>query len=191
MAPEVRRQAIVDAVLPLLLEHGRAVTTKQIAERAEIAEGTIFRVFATKDELVDAALAQAFAPGRLLAAIEEIDCDQPLEDRLLEYVTILQGRFREIFALLRAVGLSAPPPHLDASDDRDSWRARGNQLTERLLEPDADRLRVPPAQMVRFLRLITFAGSHEDITDHRLMSPEEIVDLVLHGTLRPEPEEKP
>jgi hypothetical protein len=34
------------------------------------------------------------------------------------------------------------------------------------------------------LRLLTFSGSHPHISDGRIMSPEEIVDLVLHGTLR-------
>ena len=40
---------IVDAALPLLLEHGEMVTTRQIADAAGIAEGTIFRAFADKD----------------------------------------------------------------------------------------------------------------------------------------------
>jgi hypothetical protein len=31
MAPDERRRAIVDVVLPLLLEHGSDVTTRQIA----------------------------------------------------------------------------------------------------------------------------------------------------------------
>ncbi|MCU1430433.1 MAG: DNA-binding transcriptional regulator, AcrR family, partial [Actinomycetia bacterium] len=36
---------IVAATLPLLLEHGDRVTSRQIAEAAGIAEGTIFRAF--------------------------------------------------------------------------------------------------------------------------------------------------
>ena len=45
-----RRSMIVAAALPLLLEHGEMVKTRDIAAAAGIAEGTIFRVFATKDD---------------------------------------------------------------------------------------------------------------------------------------------
>ena len=53
MPPDERRDAIIDVVLPLLLEHGSDVSTRQIAEAAGIAEGTIFRVFPDKAALLD------------------------------------------------------------------------------------------------------------------------------------------
>jgi AcrR family transcriptional regulator len=56
LPPGERRSMIVQATLPLLLEHGEMVTTRQIADAAGIAEGTIFRVFADKDELIAAVL---------------------------------------------------------------------------------------------------------------------------------------
>lgn len=184
MAPEERRQAIVEAVLPLLIEHGRGVTTRQIAEGAGIAEGTIFRVFDSKDEIVDAALAQAFDPAVLLDGIACIDRHQPLRARLVALAAHLQERFVEVFGLMRALGLVAPPEHLDASEEGGSWRSRARDLMVALVEPDRDRLRVRPEEVVRVLRLLTFSGSHEEIADHRLMSPEEIVDVVLYGTCR-------
>lgn len=180
MSPDQRRQAIVDAVVPLLIEHGRGVTTRQIAEAAGIAEGTIFRVFDSKDALVDAALVEAFRPGPLLERLERIDPDQPLRARLVDLVSVLQQRFVEIFGLMRSVGMVAPPEHHDS--DAHSWRARAEKSIIALLEPDRDRLRVPPEEIVRVLRLLTFAGSHLEIADNRLLTPEEIVDVVLYGT---------
>jgi hypothetical protein len=53
----------------------------------------------------------------------------------------------------------------------------------RLLEPDADRFRCPVPEVVRVLRLLTFAGSHPMITDGQLMTAEEIATVVLDGTL--------
>lgn len=182
MSPDERRQAIVDAVVPLLIEHGRAVTTRQIAEAAGIAEGTIFRVFESKDELVDAALVEAFQPGPLLEALESIHSDQPLRGRLLDVVTVLQNRFLDIFGLMRAVGLVAPPEGLDEPPDAESWRARAEKSVLALIEPDRDRLRVRPEELFRFLRLLTFSGSHREIADDHLLTPAEIVDVVLYGT---------
>jgi AcrR family transcriptional regulator len=186
MAPDERREAIVEATLPLLIEHGRSVTTRQIAEAAGIAEGTIFRVFDSKDELVDAALVEAFRPGQLMDGIAGIDPDQPLRGRLVDLVTVLQQRFVEIFGLMRAVGMVAPPEHLDKDRDAD-WRARTEASIVALIEPDRDRLRLPPEELVRMLRLVTFSGSHLEIADHRLLTPEEIVDLVLYGTCTDRP----
>ena len=78
LPPDQRREALVQATLPLLLVHGRAVTTRQIAEAAGVAEGTIFRVFDSKDELVEAAVRQAFVPGRLANELDDIDPAAPL-----------------------------------------------------------------------------------------------------------------
>jgi AcrR family transcriptional regulator len=183
MSPDERRRAIVAVVLPLLVEHGRAVTTRQIAEAAGIAEGTIFRVFETKEELVEAALAAAFDPEPFIAALDRIDPDQPLRDRLVALVGELQSRFVEIFRLLRAVGLVAPPRHLDADPETDPWRAHAHRRMVALVEPDAHRIRVSSDRLVHLLRLLTFAGSHEEISDHRTLDPDEIVDVVLNGTL--------
>jgi AcrR family transcriptional regulator len=176
-----RRAAILAAARPLVLEHGRAASTRLIAEAAGVAEGTIFRVFPTKDELFDAVIDAEFDPEPFLAAVGRIDLDQPLEDRLVEAVALLQRRFISIFRLMIALGVRRPPERLGAPDLR---KRLANEGLVRLVRPDAERFRVPPEEVVQMLRLLTFSGSHPHISDARMLTARQIVDVVLHGTLR-------
>ena len=182
MSPDARRKALVGATLPLLREHGRAVTTRQIAEAAGVAEGTLFRVFGSKDELVDAAIQQAFTPDRFARDLDAVDDEAPLRERLVQMVTILQRRFIEIFGLMRAVGMVAPPDH--DSEAATKARADVDGRLMRLLAPDADRLTIPPQELIHVLRLLTFSASHHEIADGRILTPHQIVDIVLDGVLR-------
>lgn len=183
MSPDERREALVHVTLDLLRQHGLGITTRQIAEAAGVAEGTIFRVVESKDELVEAAIAKAFAPGDLAARLEEIDPALPLREKLLRLVSVMQQRFRATFGLMERIGMVRPPDHLHDSEGADRFRA---WLAERITEivgDDAARLRVPVDEFVHLLRLLTFAGSHRHIADGRLLTPEQVVDTVLVGTL--------
>lgn len=187
MSPDDRKRAIVAAALPVLREHGKDATTKQIAEAAGIAEGTIFRVFASKEELVEAVVASVFDPLEYVADIEAIDLDQPLRERMLALTELMQRRFASVFELMIKLALPkppGPPPHRSgAHDHSDDWRDQVRGRMTLILAADADRFRLPVDEVIRVLRLLTFSGSHPHITEQQLMTPDEIVDVVLHGTL--------
>ena len=175
LPPEQRRAAIAEATLALLLELGPSVTTRQIAEAAGIAEGTIFRVFDDKDAVLRAAVDLAFDTSPTERAIAAIDRRQPFEDQLVEAVEMIQGRMHSIWRLVHAVGEAfalqdrehRPPPDLLALAD--------------LFEPAADRLRSDPASAARQLRALTLAMSHPALYADEPMSPSEIVSLLLDG----------
>src|SRR3954449_11565744 len=92
LPPEERREALIAATLPLVLEHGTDVSTRLIAEAAGVAEGTIFRVFPSKDDLIEAVVASAFDPSSLVEAVTQVDRTLPLADRLVAAVRVLSER---------------------------------------------------------------------------------------------------
>jgi len=113
LSVEDRQAMLIDVVTPLLLAHGRAVTTKQIAECAGIAEGTIFRAFGSKDELIRAAVDRHLDPEPFRARLRQVDLELPLDERMTAIVTLMRERFTTVFTLMSALGATGPPPHSD------------------------------------------------------------------------------
>ena len=178
----MRRAAIIDAAIPLLRRHGPAITTKQIADAAGIAEGTLFRVFDDKDALIRATVDQVMDQRPAIAALRRIDVALPLRERLRAAVVIITARLDAVWELMFAMRMLNQP---DAAGRRGRVTEPADQeahdaLTA-LVGADADQLRVPPEQAARLLRLITFAGSHPRITNAHPLTADEIVDLLLDG----------
>jgi AcrR family transcriptional regulator len=173
LPPDQRRAMIIDATLPLLLEHGEMVTTRQVAEAAGIAEGTIFRVFADKDELIGAVVEHAADPTRLEQAFAAIDLDAPFEHAVTEAIRILQRRTLDMARLMASVG---PRHHRKGPlPDRPGLVA--------LFEANRDAITVEPAAAARWLAALTMSTSHPMISSE-LLPAERIAALFLHGVSR-------
>ena len=182
MTPDDRREALVDTTIPLLHEHGRTVTTKQIADAAGVAEGTIFRVFDSKDDLVTAAVEKALDMEPFFADLERIDLDQDLRQPADRPVpALLQIRFRGIFLLMSAMGMVGPPK---AHRHMEDGRRRAEKIMVAVVEADADQLTCTPVQLVHMLRMLTFSGTHPHISDGHLLTPDQIVGTLLDGVLK-------
>lgn len=193
LPPDERRAALIAATRDALLAHGTVPTTKQIARHAGVAEGTIFRVFDSKEDLLDAVMRESFAPDDLLAAIDAIDPGLPLRERLYRFTELVQGRFQRIFGLMDALGVVAPP-HTRDSDAHRRAKDGGPAIMARLrgvIGDDADQLRVPPEEAIHLLRLLTFSGSHPHISEGAILPPTRIVDVLLDGIAAPTPSPSP
>ena len=171
LPPEERRAAIVAATLPLLLERGANVSTRQIAEAACVAEGTIFAVFPDKDAVVQAVLEAALDPEPTERELAAIDRSRPLDDQLVDAVGIMQRRTNKIWRLLSGVGDTSKPrtPPTDFVALAEIFRA------------EQARLRTDPINAARQLRALTLAVSNPAFYAGQPMTAREIVRLFLDG----------
>ena len=179
LPPAERRAHIVAVTLPLILEHGTAVTTRQIAEAAGIAEGTIFGVFPDKDALIDAVVEVALDPAPAEVELRAIDASGPLADRLVEAVDILRRKVTSVFELMSAVGMMSPAgPRTEMATRR---KFPELSVLAAVFEPDRVALRRTPLEAAYLLRGLTLVGTHPSLILDEPMSSAEIVDLLLDG----------
>jgi AcrR family transcriptional regulator len=130
LPPDQRRSTIIDATIPLLVEHGPNLSTRLIAEAAGLAEGTLFRVFPDKGAIIEAAVEAVLDPEPIERDLGLVDPDLPL---LSSSGTTPETR-RE------------PMPE--------------SRAMIRLFEAHRDELTVSPRVAARALRGLTFALSH-------------------------------
>lgn len=169
-----RRAAIVAAIVPLLIEWGPTITTKQIADAAGVAEGTIFKAFDDKDDLIGAAIDAITDPTSIEQALGEIDPAADFEAQLEEAVRLLQRRIVDIWRVHEML-----PHHPRTS--RPSIQVSPGLAA--IFANHVDRLSLDATTAALRLRAIVLALTHPLLFDEPA-TPAQIVQQFLHGAGR-------
>lgn len=210
MHPDDRRRAILDAVIPLIVDHGEVPSTKQIAEAAGIAEGTIFRVFDDKPSLMRAVAEETMRPshGRedFEAAIGPIDdlheairvAAESLVTHLHRSMTVMIAVRGLLHLQPRAASSPGPPgtppgppapggPGTPPGPPQfivDANRELLEMLTW-LFEAHREELRMPPETAAVVLRSLVFGSRHPGMHLAPDLSPAQIADVIVDGVTVP------
>src|SRR6478735_3532063 len=160
LPPDERRRAILRDVRALVLDRGAAVTTRELAQAAGVSEGTLFRVFEDKVTLLRETVHAAVDPVAVVPALDAIDRDLPLAERLTRILEIGFERIGETmrwFAVLHELGrLDANPQeplelrrktHREWAQHQQAGQLEVRRAVARVLEPDAAALARPIDQV--------------------------------------------
>lgn len=180
LSADDRRAQIIEAVTPAVLEHGAGITSRQLADAAGVAEGTLFKAFGDKESLL-MALAEFH-----LSVRETGEAGLPALDSLEEVVEwtlrVLVDRMQFIFRLVMALG---PIGQRAAAGAQGEFEASKHRLAERFV-PFRDELRVPPVVAAEVVRTLAWAAASSWGEQTPVSSVDDILQVLLHGIVRTE-----
>lgn len=171
-----RRAMIVDAVIPLLRKYGRDITTKQTAESAGIAEGTLFRAFGDKESIITAAVEKFLDPEPLRLMLRAIDPEAPIESQVHDTIFHLCSRFEGMFGIMSAVGMHGRSPGFDVHIEL-------SNTVIAVLSEHSGGLRIYASRAASLIRLLAFASSIAPFSESAPFTTDELTDVVLNGIL--------
>ena len=188
MTPEDRRQAIIEATTDLVLEHGPEATTRQIADACGIAEGTLFRVFESKGEILAAVVEQLLDPKFVIDEIEAVvptDTAAGTVRALAAVIGESTTRIRSVMMALHTAQNDSDRRHNHGPRDKNKFfdgQAAIGAAMARVLSHHRDELRVDPETAAAFLRTTVFAGNLPVVSQPT--DPHVFTDLLVHALVK-------
>ncbi len=202
MSRDERRQDIIEAIRPLLVSGGGQFTIKEVASAAGIAEGTIFRVFASKQELMHAVVADVFDSTSLCRRIASLPAQPDLAEHLRSLIALLTEDAETTHAALTAARLAScesprpgelrhdhrmKPPPSHSAGEMNSFRQRAREVRHAILvslEPWQDALTVSTEQAAFIIQSTAFSALHFVFEDAFSSDPTLLADSLAHGIIK-------
>lgn len=184
-----RRRAILDVVVPLLGEKGSSVTTAEIAQAANIAEGTIFRVFPDKSAVIFEAVKSAMDATPVVNAIGAISASAPMAKQLAEAARLLLDYVNRMMALGGSLRFGSPLHGARRKDVAELIKTSSAAISAALadfFERHRAVLRVPPSTAAAAFRGLTFASAHPLLPPRERLALDEAVSILLSGIAKHE-----
>lgn len=180
MTAEARREQILGAIAPAVLEHGAAVTSRQLAQAAGVAEGTLFRNFGDKEALLLAFLERETRACFSAPELSEVPGEDGIEAFIDAAIPLLFERFTRSNRVWMALG------HL-AGEIAESATRSFEGLREQLAEglaPFEPRMRISrdAAAEILISLVMSSASNWGKFSSH--VTREEIRTVLLHGIVR-------
>nr|WP_272924045.1 TetR/AcrR family transcriptional regulator [Streptomyces sp. SID3343] len=158
------RRALLDAAAAIFAEQGMDASIAEIATRAGIGKGTVFRHFATKERLV-AAIFTDQLDELTRTATELLNADDPAAALLTFMATGVEMQTRDRAFCQAATGIIRSSPDIRAARDRLS--AAAEALTDRARRAGTIRPDITGEDVVRLLGAACVAATPavEDVPD--------------------------
>ncbi|GBD24275.1 putative HTH-type transcriptional regulator YvdT [bacterium HR29] len=150
----LNRERLLAAAREVLAERGEAAEMREIAERAGVAVGTLYRHFPTREALVSAIIAETLEEVR--GIIAEAEANPYAIDALRHLVARACGlaeRGRGIFELITGMELGVRvPDDLIPAELKRELEARVTRIVARGVERGEIRSDFPPPLLAAFCR---------------------------------------
>lgn|GEM_PF-5130952 len=101
-----RRESIIAVAIPLLIKKGDSLVVAEVADAAKVAEATVFKVFPTRDSLIQACIQSVIDTDELQEQLLQGrgKAPQDVNSELADISETLRNYFLSALSILRSIG---------------------------------------------------------------------------------------